>query len=95
MNNAHEEFKVQFEEYDIPIENYLIFYSSENTIAPKVERLLQEILSFGDTLLDSQRYRELSEGSVIQQETWLVSSSSQFYGDLTDTDWEQIFTNLE
>ena len=46
-------------------------------------------------MLDSDRYRELSEGSVIQQETWLVSSSSHFYGDLTDTDWEQIFTNLE
>ena len=95
MNNAHEEFKVQFEEYDIPIENYLIFYSSENTIAPKVERLLQEILSFGDTLLDRDEYRELSEESVMQQETWLVSSSSHFYGDLNDTDWEQIFTNLE
>lgn len=60
-----------------------------------VIRLLQRALTFGDTLVESEQYKELAVASVMQRGTWLVSASDHFYGDLRDSDWEHIFSNLE
>lgn len=96
MNKAHDDFEKMRRDYDIPIDNFLAFYKPGNTIEPKTERLLRKIIEFGDTLLEKEEFITLSTHSVMQRGTWLVSAGSQvFCGDLRDTDWEHIFTNLE
>ena len=95
MNEAHDKFAKTCEDYDIPVEHYLPFYEPGNTIEPKLERLMQRILAFADTLLESDDYRRLAVDSVDHRETWLVSASDHFYGDLRDTDWKQILSNVE
>lgn len=95
MNSAHDDMEKLYEEYDIPLEHMLPFYEPGNTIAPKTVRLLQKAMTFGDTLLESEQYKELAVASVMQRGTWLVSASGHFYGDLRDSDWEHIFSNLE
>lgn len=95
MDNAHVKLKKRFEEYDIPIENYLAFYEPGDTVAPEVAELLQRITASGDLLMDGDHYKALAAESVMHRGTWLVSASGRFNGDLNDMDWEQIFTNLE
>ena len=95
MNEAYDKFAKTCEDYDIPVEHYLPFYEPGNTIEPKLERLMQRILAFADTLLESDDYRRLAVDSVDHRETWLVSASDHFYGDLRDTDWKQILSNVE
>ena len=95
MNEAHDEFAKTCEDYDIPVEHYLPFYEPGNTIEPKLKRLMQRILAFADTLLESDDYRRLAVDSVDHRETWLISASDHLYGDLRDMDWEQILSNIE
>lgn len=95
MDKARDEFIKLSQDYDIPAEDYLVFYTPGETIAPNMEKLLRKILTIVDTVTESEDFKSLNSCSEMERGTCLVYASRHFHSELLDTDWEQIFTNLE